>query len=299
MKVGIIGAGSIGLLFAAYLSKRFDVEIYTRTPEQSFEINKFGICVQKGSERTISVVKAYPISEWRGLEDFTIITVKQYQLKEIIMHNNKLASMPKNLLFLQNGMGHLKLLDNIRAHNTYVGSIEHGALRENPYTVSHNGEGITNVAVFNGNSQPLIQFIAFAPKDFPIILKENYYEMLVNKLMINVVINPLTAILRVKNGELVQNHFYFQALKNLFSEASSILKIENKEFYFDQILNICRSTAENRSSMLKDIEAGRLTEVDAILGYILEEAKRQKRSAPQIENLFFLIKGKEREQGGV
>lgn len=299
MKVGIIGAGSIGLLFAAYLSKCFDVELYTRTPEQAFEINKFGICVKKGSERTISVVKAYPISEWRGLEDFTIITVKQYQLKEIIMHNNQLASMPKNLLFLQNGMGHLKLLENIRAHNTFVGSIEHGALRESPYTVSHNGEGITNVAVFNGNSQPLFQFIASAPQNFPIIMKVNYYEMLVNKLIVNAVINPLTAILRVTNGELVQNQYYFQTLKNVFSEVTSILKIENKELYYEQILNICRSTAENRSSMLKDIEAGRHTEIDAILGYILEEANRQKICAPQIENLFFLIKGKELEQGGV
>ncbi|WP_223595993.1 2-dehydropantoate 2-reductase [Neobacillus bataviensis] len=297
MKIGIIGAGSIGLLFAASLNKSFEVKIYTRTPEQAVEINKFGIEVQKGFEREESFVQAFPITEWSGLEDFTIITVKQYQLPELILNVNQLPETPKSLLFLQNGMGHLKLLDQVRAHNIFVGSIEHGALRDNSNTVTQNGEGVTNVAVYKGNSELLRLLIKTAPEDFPLVMKENYYEMLLKKLIVNAVVNPLTAILRVKNGELIQNHFFNKALKNLFNEISFILNIEKQEPYFEQIINICKITANNRSSMLKDIEAGRPTEIDAILGYLLEEANRQNKKAPQIENLYYLIKGKELEKG--
>ncbi|MGG1678819.1 2-dehydropantoate 2-reductase [Neobacillus sp. NRS-1170] len=297
MKIGIIGAGSIGLLFAASLNKSFEVKIYTRTPEQAFEINKFGIEVQKGFERKVSFVPAFPIDEWSGLEDFTIITVKQYQLPELILKVNQLPETPKNLLFLQNGMGHLKLLDQVRAHNIFVGSIEHGALRENSHTVTHNGDGVTNVAVYNGNSEPLGLLIETAPEDFPLVMKRNYHDMLLKKLIVNVVVNPLTAILRVKNGELIQNHFFYMTMKNLLTEVTSILNIEKQEPYFEQIINICKNTANNRSSMLKDIEAGRPTEIDAILGYLLEEAKRQNKTAPQVEILYYLIKGKELKKG--
>jgi 2-dehydropantoate 2-reductase len=45
--------------------------------------------------------------------------------------------------------------------------------------------------------------------------------------------------------------------------------------------------------MLKDIETGRKTEIDAILGFLLEEAQKQEKQAPIIKNLYLLVKGKE------
>lgn len=297
MKVGIIGAGSIGLLFAAYISRVFEVTIYTRTEEQAAELNKYGILLQKGSEQTISIVSALPITEWKGAEALTIIAVKQYQMQTIIEKMNHLPVMPENLLFLQNGMGHLKLLKNIRAKNIFVGSVEHGALKENSYRVNHNGEGKTNAAVFSGDGLLLHQFSASLSREFPIVFKEDYYEMLENKLIVNAVINPLTAILQVQNGELVKNRAYYHVLKSLFCEISFILNLGKQEEHLQQIITICKNTAENRSSMLKDIEANRLTEIDAILGFLLEEAVRQEKKAPQLETLYYLIKGKEAERG--
>jgi 2-dehydropantoate 2-reductase len=189
-------------------------------------------------------------------------------------------------------MGHLKLLENIPVNNIFIGSVEHGALKENSYMVSHNGDGITNVAVFKGDSALLHEFDSSVTLEFPIVLKEDYYEMLINKLIVNGVINPLTAILQVKNGELINNLYYFHVLRNLYSEISSILNLDNLREHLQQIIDICLNTADNRSSMLKDIEANRLTEVDAILGFILEEANRKEMKAPQVENLYYLIKGK-------
>ncbi|WP_066066496.1 2-dehydropantoate 2-reductase [Neobacillus soli] len=299
MKIGIIGAGSIGLLFASYLSRVFNVTIYTRAEEQALEINKHGILLKKGSMLKYQFVKALPMTEWRGREDLTIIAVKQYQLPAIIEKIKYLPAVPESLLFLQNGMGHLKLLENIRTNNLFVGSVEHGALKKNSFMVSHNGEGVTNVAVFHGNATLLHQLAASVSIEFPVVFQRDYYSMLINKLIVNAVINPLTAILRVKNGALITNQFYFYALKSLFSEISFILNLnlEKQEDHLQQIITICKKTAENHSSMLKDIEANRLTEIDAILGFLLEEANKQKRPATQIENLYNLIKGKEIEKG--
>jgi 2-dehydropantoate 2-reductase len=297
MRVGIIGAGSIGLLFAAYISRVMEVTIYTRTPEQAAEINKYGIVLKNRGEQTISLVQALPITEWIGSEELTIIAVKQYQLHIIIDKITQLHKTPNNLLFLQNGMGHLKQLETIPLTNIFVGSVEHGAFKENAYTVGHNGEGTTNVAVFKGDSTLLSKFIYLAPPEFPLVIKHEYFSMLQDKLLVNSVINPLTAILEVKNGELINNPYYFDVLKSLYSEISSVLNVENKEEHLQQIIDICKNTSDNRSSMFKDIEAGRQTEVDAILGFILDEAQRKAIKAPQIENLYNLIKGKEMIKG--
>ncbi|MDR4946279.1 2-dehydropantoate 2-reductase [Neobacillus cucumis] len=297
MKVGIIGAGSIGLLFAGYLSRIFTVTVYTRTKEQANVINQNGIVLLHESEEIRTQVEALPINDWQGLEDITIIAVKQYQLSPIIERVKQFTASSKSLLFLQNGMGHLKLLDLISSNHLFVGSVEHGALKENPYTVRHNGVSTTNVAVYKGDTNFLRNFATAVSDVFPMTFQEDFFEMLKKKLIANALINPLTAILQVKNGALVENPFYFQVLQNLFSEITNILNLEEPEEYWKQVLKICTNTADNRSSMLKDIEANRQTEVDAILGYLLEEANKQKKNSPHIETMYRLIKGKESEEG--
>lgn len=293
MQIGIIGGGAIGLLFASYLHNDFSVTLYTRTSEQAVELNKYGLILQRDSKKVISMVKALPISDWEGVEELSIIAVKQYQLPAIFDRITKIQVVPKNLLFLQNGMGHLELLEKLPVENIYVGTVEHGALKINSYTVSHNGEGMTNVAVYRGNPLVIQEFSSMTPPIFPVTLLPDFYMMLVNKLIVNAVINPLTAILNVKNGELVENSFYYKAAKILFDEVAAILNLGEADQHFQRIMDVCEQTASNRSSMLKDTEDGRRTEVDAILGYLLKEAARQKKMAPQIASYYYLLKGKE------
>lgn len=61
-------------------------------------------------------------------------------------------------------------------------------------------------------------------------------------------------------------------------------------------MEVIGKTTLNKSSMLKDMEAGRPTEIDAILGYIIEEAKKKKQSVPIANAVYLMIKGKERER---
>jgi 2-dehydropantoate 2-reductase len=298
--IGIVGAGSIGLLFASYLAKAFSVTLYTRTSEQAEVINQKGIILQKGATQRRIRVKAIPILKWKGNEELTIIAVKQYQLHSVIDHVTKFDYSPQNLLFLQNGMSHLRLLEKMDAAAILVGSVEHGASQLNSNTVRHNGEGVVNVALYKGKSEILMELAeACSQIYFPIVIKDNYYQMMVNKLIANAVINPLTAILQVKNGELITNTFYFAAVKKLFLEIAAILNLKDPIGRFRDMVRICKKTGDNQSSMLKDLESGRRTEVDAILGFLLDEAKKQQKQAMNIENYYYLLKGKEKAREGV
>lgn len=291
MRIGIIGGGSLGLLFAYYLNKTASVTVYTRTLEQAEVINREGICLKKKENIWNTFVSAVPFDSWQGLEDITIVTVKQYQLTHVL---DKISNQPKSygrLLFLQNGMGHIKSLKNMTNQEIYIGSVEHGAYRDSANVVHHNGEGVTRCAVLNGDPSFLEQFVSVSPSSFPFIIEPDYYEMLIKKLIVNAVINPLTAVLRVQNGELIDNPHYYKILNDIFSEITAILQLKNRDQIFSHVMNVCEKTAQNRSSMLKDIEHHRETEVDAILGYLLEEADSKGIQAPLIQTFFHLIKG--------
>ena len=55
------------------------------------------------------------------------------------------------------------------------------------------------------------------------MIEEDYENMLLKKLVVNAVINPLTAILGIKNGELIENKHYFELVKMIFSEIEQCL----------------------------------------------------------------------------
>ena len=298
MRIGIIGGGSIGLLFAYYLSQSFSVNLYTRTGNQAEKLNHDGVYLKEQEEMFRGRVVASPIEKWSGQEDFTIITVKQYQLNNVLARMSSPSVRKGPLLFLQNGMGHLDAISLLTNKEIYVGSVEHGALRINENTVSHNGVGVTKVASYRGDSECLRSFLSLSPRVFPFVYEENYYQMLIRKLLVNAMINPLTAILQVKNGQLVENSEYLHTLTQLFNELAEVLKLENRQDSWQHVLTVCRNTAQNQSSMLKDLLNHQKTEVDAILGYLLKEAEKTGCSTPLMRAFYHLIKGKEHEGRG-
>jgi 2-dehydropantoate 2-reductase len=298
MKIGIIGAGAIGLLFSYFLSEKNQVTIYTRSKRQAELIHSEGVCLLDGDTTKNARVEAIPFELWTGLEELTILTVKQYHLPTILPVLNDRIKDYGSLMFLQNGMGHLKWLSDLHARRIYIGSVEHGASRVNEFTVSHNGVGITKSAVYRGSKDYLEKLLGTTSAKFPISLEDDYRTILLTKLIVNCVINPLTATFQVTNGALVSNPYFYQIVTSLFQEIANILNIQNREEHFANVLSVCKKTSANHSSMLKDIAAGRETEIDAILGYVLEEATQKQMQAPLTENYYNLIKGKKlREEG--
>lgn len=293
MRVAIIGGGSIGLLFAYYLNQKHHVTLYVRNQRQMELLRTNGLFLHKKGQTFRTDVETRDITEWGNHgEDVSIICVKQYHLPALLDG----ARLPgeHSLLFVQNGMGHLKMLEKLKNRDIFVATIEHGALRLAENEVNHTGEGITRIAPFRGNNQRLIEkLISPLERTFPFVKEEDYYRMLVKKLVVNAVINPLTAILRVPNGQLLDNPRYFELVKMVFAEVNTILELDDEEAYFNNLLQVCRTTANNRSSMLKDLEERRPTEVDAILGYLLEKAEEKNLPAPHAAMLYNMIKGSE------
>ncbi|GAA0331067.1 2-dehydropantoate 2-reductase [Bacillus carboniphilus] len=291
MKVAIIGGGAIGLLFASYLSKKHEVTIYTRTKEQAKMLQEKGLSlINQQDETQIIKLSSFPMDQMNQVDsDIVIVAVKQYHLNDLMDHLKSIRN--SSLLFLQNGMSHLSYLDTLPAESIFVGVVEHGAQRIDPITVKHTGLGVTRFGLWKGGLS--FEEEELSEEGFPFVLQANPTLMLKEKLLVNCVINPLTALLQVPNGQLVDNPYYYQLFQVVFEEGVHALHMSSKEQLFNKVEQICRKTAQNHSSMFKDLQVGRKTEIEAIVGSVLEEAKKNKSRVPTLEFLYNAIKGKE------
>lgn len=293
MKIGIIGGGAIGLLFSYYLSQHHSICLYVHSSKQRDSLLKEGLVLEKNGRIKRKWLQVKLSSEWRGHEEVTLIALKQYQLPNIIELLSTYSMNGHALVFLQNGMGHLKWFDKIEG-DIYVGCVEHGAMKEDAHHVLHTGIGVTKIALFRGKSPTFFEFTqAIHDESFPFLLEKDYETMLIKKLVVNAIINPLTSILQIKNGEIIDNPYYFQLAESMFAEIKESLDLQDPKVYFSNLIEVCTRTAQNDSSMLRDLKENRPTEIDAILGYLLEKAAEKEIQTPIIELFYQAVKGKE------
>ncbi|OWP04497.1 2-dehydropantoate 2-reductase [Marssonina coronariae] len=138
-------------------------------------------------------------------------------------------------------------------------------------------------------SQYLISHLLLAPilSATSVPSGELHHQQL-EKLTINAVINPLTTILRLKNGQLLDpgSPAIRALMRRLVEECSRILLAlcdarpgsqEAERFsprrLEGKVVDAARTTAANTSSMLQDADAGRRTEIAYINGYLVRRAE--------------------------
>lgn len=271
--VSIIGGGSVGLLTSYLLSNNHEVTLYVRRDDQKKAINQKGVSIVEGNIKKEIKVRTLLLSELRNTDMF-VICVKQPDLHKLI-DEIKIISHHTPIIFIQNGMSHLNIVKNLK-NPIYIGSFEHGVLRKSENEIQYNGKGILRLANLNGDFQQLCLLIeSLNSAQFPVELEEDAIHMLEEKLAVNAVINPLTALFKVKNGNIIENEYIYRLARLLTIEVAYCLD-KNVETLWNRIIEISKKTAHNKSSMLQDIIHNKTTEIDAILGYLIKNKKGEK-----------------------
>ncbi len=276
--INIIGAGSMGHLWAAHLLKQHNhVRIFGRSskPKQTYRLRKPN--QQFNYELSISTLKDWHTADW------TLVCVKAGSLKPLCKQLASLSTPPKSILLIMNGLGLIDIVNRaIPNCSVYHASTSHGATLSAD-ELKHTGTGCTRIGDLyppddTSSNLSVLSLIKILDVALPqTTWNQDHGHTLWKKLLVNSVINPLTAIYNIKNGSITGDPMVKQHAIQLVRELESIIEyyLPNESWHsiWQEIITVSQLTSENRSSMLQDIDAKRKTEVEFITGHLLATAK--------------------------
>ncbi len=293
MKVVVFGAGSLGSVVGGLLTRRHDVTLVGRQAHIQ-AIEESGLVIAGMVE---AVVVPGAVESVKGLPtvDVVVLTVKSYDTVQALEEVRPLVGEGTIVVSLQNGLNNARLLSAAYPHQAVVGVTALGAARTAPGRVFYAGEGDTYFGVLEAD-QSLAETVAeaFNSVGLDSYVAQDIMAEVWSKAIVNASINPLTAIARCKNGKILQDEWLRGISQAACMEASAVAKACGIDIgegdHFEKVREVLRKTAENRSSMLQDLERRKRTEIDDISGEIVRKGIEAGVDAPINRTLWLLVK---------
>lgn len=230
---------------------------------------------EDGSERTYPVQANHDPSAYSGVR-LSVVLVKSWQTGRVARQLAECLAPDGVALTLQNGVGNKeKLAAVLGDERVALGVTTYGANLAGAARVRPAGEGVITLGthLLMNRMAELFRLAGLAVESSP-----DPNALLWGKLVINAAINPLTALLDVPNGELLERPSARLLMADIAREAAAVAEAQGVQLHFSdpvsKVEEIARRTAANRSSMLQDVTRGSLTEIDAICGAIVEAGER-------------------------
>ncbi len=281
MNVLVFGAGALGSLVGGLLAQEHDVSLYGRKPHMT-AVAQQGLTITGKTELKVTPHACYDFAEL-STPDLLILTVKAYDTSAAIEEARSIIG-PGTLVFsLQNGLDNIERIMSSIGNQGVIGGVTcHGVTFVDNGHVHHAGTGDTVIGVPRGakTTDEELQRVAsvLTEAGFPTRTTDNLQGETWAKIIVNACINPLTSIIGMPNGALVDNDELFSLMEAIYNEAMALVETIGvtlpKQDPWDKTLTVVQLTNENRSSMLQDIQREKLTEIDAINGQIVAAGTR-------------------------
>ncbi len=283
--VTIVGNGAIGLLLTSFfVRKNINVQIITRTREAAQKINSEGIFFTDQNSQTFNFkdnITATENSKKLPTTDLCIIITKAYSTENVIRRNLEYLKS-SCILTLQNGLGNVETLKKyLPEQNLIAGTISTGATADGANRTIFCGKGSINIAPIcfkeNIKSTKNISNL-FNGCKIRCDIHQDWQSIVWSKLYINAIINPITALYKVKNGEILETPELTKLAKQISDEILQICLVVNinllYEKPFERLIKVCELTSDNYSSMLQDVLNHKRTEIEQITGEIIRIADK-------------------------
>jgi len=277
----LLGAGSLGCLFATCLRRAgVAIELIVRddTALRSLRANG-GIALTRGGECTTTAIAACTANTLHARIDRLLVCTKAQQTIAAIDSIQAHLADDALIVLLQNGMGVRERLQQKLPRCTILQALStEGAFQSARFCVTHAGRGETWIGAVNARDRDSAKSAAQSLQcELPVLFADDIERRLWLKLAVNSVINPLTALHRCRNGELARLDNFAQTVAQLCEELARIARADGVELDATQlcaeVFRVMHATADNKSSMLQDVEAQRATEIDFINGFIVDRAR--------------------------
>jgi len=291
----IVGTGAMALLFGSRLAGAgVKVSFLGSWKEGITAIKDNGIRVAGPEGERVYPARVFSDPAEIPQIQMALILVKSWQTERAAVQLAQVLSREGLVLTLQNGLGNLEILSDILGLDRVAqGVTTSGATLLEPGLVRMGGEGL--ISIQEHPRLPamleLFQGAGLSVQQLP-----DLTSLVWGKLVINVAINPLTALLGVRNGLLLESKSARQVMGQAADEAAEVARAMGIELNFSNPLKaseaVAEVTADNKSSMLQDINRGAPTEIDVLCGAVTRLGRKYQVETPTNQLLWSLVKAR-------
>ncbi len=303
MKISIIGSGAMGSLFGGRLSLAgHEVILYDVYREHVDAVNRDGLAIEQAGtgEVTVARPRASVDPEVVRGSQAMIVFVKSTATEEAARLFVPYAAVDTVVLTLQNGLGNEAIIRrHFGAERTAAGVTSQGATFLGPGRIRHAGRGPTHMGMADGDAAGLAPLAAaLTAAGFETHLERDVAGLIWSKLIVNVGINALTALMGQPNGRLLDFDETRAIMADLVAEALTVaaargVRIAHADS-LQTVYDVAKKTGANRSSMLQDFDRRRLSEIEFINGAIVREGAELGIPVPVNATLTRLIRALEK-----
>ncbi len=287
MKIAVLGAGAMGSLYAAYLSRLNEVILVDRSVEKAALIDAQGVTLHEpdGAAATYRPRCTADTSDLREM-DLVILFTKAMYSRDALDKNRALIGPDTFLLTLQNGAGHEDVLaPYARREHIAIGTTEHNCSVLSPGVIRHGGGGKTNLGLAFADSAALRRVAqAFEDSGFETVVHQDIHRLIWDKLFINASSSVVSGILQVNQGFLLESAHGWAMVRQLVREAVCVACAKGLAFAYEDVLSHVRAVVSSApagyTSLYADLQNGRRTEVDTISGAVVRAAEQAGVPAP-------------------
>jgi 2-dehydropantoate 2-reductase len=286
----IVGSGALATYFAGRLSSAgVEVMMLGTWTEGLAALRHRGAHLDGLGNYGVQVSESP--ADCQGLK-YALVLVKSWQTERAGYQLADCLSEDGLVVTLQNGLGNDEILSRFLGPERVArGVTTIGAALLGPGFVRSSGKGEVTIETHAGLTQ-LVELLRVA--EFEVNVVQDAQPFVWGKLMINAAINPLTALLRVKNGELLDNPQVRVLIKDLTREAALVAEMSGVVLPYPfpecAVEDVARDTSDNISSMLQDVLRGAPTEVDAINGAIVMRGEQKGIPTPVNRAAWLLVR---------
>lgn len=287
----------MGCLFGARLSPHADLTLIGHWQEQLAALRnaRLRLLYPDGSEDLADVFATDDVSSVAPV-DVAIIATKSVKTDEAAQGAALILKPDGLAITLQNGLGNLDILArHVGQGRATLGVTTLGAAVQSPGLIKSGGLGATHLATrpeIDGRVRELAA--VFEQAELPVEVTGDVSSLVWGKLAVNCAINPLTALIRVPNGVLVEHHWTLETMREAAREVAAVAAAQGIALPFDdapaRAEEVARATAVNRSSMLQDVLRQVPTEIDTMCGAVSQIGARVGVATPANTLLYRLVK---------
>src|SRR5262245_18562684 len=299
----MIGSGAMGSVYGGLLAHAgFDVTFIDPREDHIGRVQRDGVIIE--GVRGLHVIRLPAVTTHRGLPpaDFVIVFTDANSTQEAARAAREVLKPEGVALTLQNGIGNVeKLVAELGKVRVIAGvTMNSGALPE-AGRAAYTNAGVTSIGELDGRITPRLEEVAgmlnqagIETRIVPDLMAEVW-----TKFVLNCAIHSLTAATGRRSGEMYRTAEVNALQDRILDEILAV--VERKGIRLTEpdmrkkIKAHCR-VRYNRPSMMQHVERGQRTEIDALNGALVREAKALGMAVPYNEAIVAVIKGVEKSR---